>query len=55
MSEVRLEFAAPEFFKANPKALKVAEPGTGRTYFLLKGRIVAVAKPEKEKLQCAIQ
>ncbi len=43
----RLEFAAPEFFKADPRKLKVDDaPATGRTYFILKGRIVAVAKPE---------
>lgn len=46
-SAVKLEVADPAFFAADPKRLRVEEnPGTGRTYFLLKGRIVAVGKPE---------
>jgi hypothetical protein len=43
---VRIELADPEFFSANPKKLRVEDnPGTGRIYFILKGRIVAVGKP----------
>lgn len=44
MPEVKLLFAAPEFYKANPKKLKVeACPVIDRTYYVLKDRIVAVA------------
>lgn len=45
---VKLEFADPEFFTAAPKKLKVEnDPNVGRTYFISKDRIVAVAKPEQ--------
>lgn len=48
----RLEFAAPEFFKADPRKLKVDEtPEIGRIHYLLKGRVVAVAVPEKDARQ----
>lgn len=47
MIAVKLEFAAPEFFSLPPKALRVEEsPVTGRTYFINRGRIVAVAKED---------
>jgi hypothetical protein len=46
MNGCRLEFAAPEFFAANPKRLKIEDAGTGRIWFLLKGRIVAVGVPK---------
>lgn len=42
---MKLLFAAPEFFRANPKSLKFEDAGTGRIWVLLKGRIVAVGVP----------
>lgn len=40
----KIEFAAPEFFQ-NPEKAKMEEnAGTGRIYFLLGARIVAVAR-----------
>lgn len=41
---MKLLFAAPEFFRANPKSLKF-EDGPGAIWVLLKGRIVAVGVP----------
>lgn len=44
--KIRLVITTPEFFAASPKKLAVEEnAGTGRVYFLLRGRIVAVAVP----------
>lgn len=41
---VKIEFATPDFFSANPKQLEVEEnKGAGRVYILKNGRIVAVA------------
>jgi hypothetical protein len=49
MPEVRLLFAAPEFYSANQKRLKTeSDPVVNRTYFILDGRIVAVATLEAE-------
>jgi hypothetical protein len=45
---IRLELFAPEFFATPPKKLIVEEnEGAGRTYFLARGRIVAVGVAEK--------
>lgn len=42
---IRIEFATPDFFKLPPKALAIeCEDFTGRTYFLYRGAIVAVAR-----------
>lgn len=47
---VKIEVAAPEFFSTNPKRLAVEDnAGTGRTYFLKAGRIVAVGIPTQEQ------
>lgn len=40
---VKLLLAAPEFYSANPKTIKVEENEvTNRTYFIKAGRIIAV-------------
>jgi hypothetical protein len=47
---VKLELADPAFFAADPRRLKVEEDAVaGRTYFLLKGRVVAVARPDTKE------
>lgn len=49
MPQVNLLFAAPEFYRSNPKRLKTeSDPVINRTYFILDGRIVAVATLEPE-------
>lgn len=40
---IKIECAEPGFFTIPPKKLTLANEGTGRTYFLFKNRIVAVA------------
>lgn len=47
--KLKIEVAAPNFF-ASPMKRVVTEhvPETGRTYFLLDGKIIAVAKRLKE-------
>lgn len=48
-SKLKLLFAAPEFFSTKPTKLAVeTNEGTGRTYFLKSGRIVAVGAEEGE-------
>lgn len=45
--KLRIEFAAPDFFAIPMKKVEVVsdrESGTGRTYFVHKGAIVAVAR-----------
>jgi hypothetical protein len=50
---VRIEIAVPEFFSSDPKRLTVEEnPIIGRTYFLKRGRIVAVAIPTEGERAC---
>lgn len=50
MSPIKIEIADPEFFSMPPKKLTVEEnPGTGRTYFLKAGRIVAVGISTQEQ------
>lgn len=50
MTSVKLELAAREFFSAPPRKIVIEEiPETGRVYFLFDGRIVAVAKPDKQE------
>lgn len=44
---LKIECFTAEFFTAPPKKLRVADEGTGRTYFLFKDRIVAVAIEER--------
>jgi len=39
---VRIEFASPGFFAIPLKKVEVEDTGTGRVYFVHKGRIVAV-------------
>lgn len=41
---IKLEFASPEFFSADPKKVKAIDEGTGRVYFVYKNRILAVGK-----------
>jgi len=44
--DVKIEFAAAEFFAADPKKLQIEEnEWAGRVYILKNGRIVAVAQP----------
>lgn len=46
VAPVRIEVASPEFFSTKPEKLAVEEnAGTGRTYFLKAGKIVAVGVP----------
>lgn len=50
MSPIKIEIAAPEFFSTPPKKLVVEDnAGTGRTYILKAGRIVAVGIPTQEQ------
>jgi hypothetical protein len=48
VEKVKMEITAPGFF-ATPMRRVVTEtvPETGRTYFILDGAIIAVAKPVK--------
>jgi len=49
MTEVKLLFADKDFYRLPPKKIKAEDnPGTGRTYFLAQGRIVAVAEPSQK-------
>lgn len=50
MRPVRIEVQSPEFFTTPLKKIEVEEnAGTGRTYFLKAGRIVAVAVPQESR------
>jgi len=43
--KLKIELAAPNFFAIPLSKVEIEnEPGTGRTYFLFKGAIVAVAR-----------
>lgn len=45
---MRLEFADEGFFQIDPKKIQIEEPvHTGRTYFVFKGRIIAVAQTDR--------
>lgn len=45
MGKLRIEFAAADFFAIPLRKVEIESlPETGRTYFLFKGRIVAVAR-----------
>lgn len=42
---LKIELSVPEFFSIPMKQVEIDDaPGTGRTYFVHKGRIVAVAR-----------
>lgn len=43
---LKIELSVPRFFAIPMKQVEIeAEPGTGRTYFIHRGEIVAVARP----------
>jgi hypothetical protein len=47
---LKIEFAAPGFFSIPLKKVEIeTNRGTGRTYFIYRGEVVAVAKRTEEQ------
>lgn len=48
MAPLKMEVTAPNFFSVPLRKVQIETvPETGRTYFILDGKIIAVAKPLK--------